>query len=129
MSQNLPTKLNIKFSDKVLIINDKSELYQKLYHYNIILYEKYKDLELPNVIIIFVEDMSKLDIYMSEYHTNIYNHAHILWLCYPKQTSKLASDINRDKMRKRMIEKYNLTWVRLVSLDDDYSAFRFTRVS
>lgn len=127
MTQWLLAKLNAKSTNKIIIINSNNDFYQKLWHYNIILYEKYSELENPDIIIIFCNNMSELQLKMSEYITNIKknNSEHILRICYPKFTTPQASDINRDKMRKYMIEKHNMTWVKMIALDDIYLAMRF----
>lgn len=48
----------------------------------------------------------------------------LLWLCYPKGTSKLKTDLNRDKGWE---EVARLGWegVALISVDDTWSAMRF----
>lgn len=48
-----------------------------------------------------------------------------LWLCYPKGTSKKykKSDLNRDTTYQ-VTEPYNFQGVTLVSVDNDWSAFR-----
>lgn len=47
-----------------------------------------------------------------------------LWLCYPKGTSKkYKSDLNRDNTFK-VTEPYGFLGVTLVSVDNDWSAFR-----
>lgn len=47
-----------------------------------------------------------------------------LWLCYPKGSSKkYKSDLNRDTTCK-VTEAYNFQGVTLVSIDNDWSAFR-----
>lgn len=47
-----------------------------------------------------------------------------LWICYPKGTSKkYKSDLNRDTTQI-VTEEYNFQGVTLVSIDNDWSAFR-----
>jgi len=48
----------------------------------------------------------------------------LLWISYPKGTSKIKTDLNRDILRKAM-EKAGLAGVSLVSIDDVWSAMRF----
>jgi hypothetical protein len=48
----------------------------------------------------------------------------LLWLCYPKLTSKLAGDLNRNELMN-FIEDFRP--VTQVALDDDWSAMRFRR--
>jgi hypothetical protein len=49
----------------------------------------------------------------------------VIWLCYPKMTSKnYKCDFNRDS-GWISLGKYNLEPVRQVAIDDDFSALRF----
>jgi hypothetical protein len=50
-----------------------------------------------------------------------------VWICYPKGTSKIKTDINRDRGWKNV---YDAGWegVALVSVDDTWSAMRFRPV-
>jgi hypothetical protein len=48
----------------------------------------------------------------------------LLWICYPKQSSKLKSDIHRDVLW-REVEPLGYQGVSLVSIDDTWSAMRF----
>ena len=49
----------------------------------------------------------------------------LLWLCYPKGTSKVKTDVNRDILNRRLAEEYGLEGVAMVSIDDTWSAMRF----
>jgi len=51
----------------------------------------------------------------------------LLWVTYPKGTSKLKSDINRDTIRE-YAETIGLQAVSLVAVDDDWSALRLKPV-
>lgn len=51
-----------------------------------------------------------------------------LWLCYPKGTSKIKSDINRDKGWD-MVTNAGWGGIRLISLDDTWSAMMFRQES
>ena len=48
----------------------------------------------------------------------------VLWFAYPKGTSKIKTDINRDTIRVTG-EEYNITTVTAVSIDATWSALRF----
>jgi hypothetical protein len=48
----------------------------------------------------------------------------ILWLAYPKGASKIKTDINRDTVRVTG-EKFGITTVTAISIDDTWSALRF----
>lgn len=51
----------------------------------------------------------------------------VLWFAYPKGTSKIKTDINRDILRVTG-EEYSITAVTIVSVDDTWSALRFRPV-
>ena len=48
----------------------------------------------------------------------------VLWFAYPKGTSKVKTDINRDSIRETG-EGYGITAVTAISIDDTWSALRF----
>lgn len=48
----------------------------------------------------------------------------VLWFAYPKGTSKIKTDINRDTIRITG-EEFGITTVTAVSIDDTWSALRF----
>lgn len=47
----------------------------------------------------------------------------LLWIYYPKGTSKIQTDLTRDKGWERLLKHDELTWVNLVSFDDTWSVF------
>ena len=48
----------------------------------------------------------------------------ILWFAYPKGTSKIKTNINRDTIRVTG-EEFGITTVTAISIDDTWSALRF----
>jgi hypothetical protein len=48
----------------------------------------------------------------------------VLWFAYPKGTSKIKTDINRDTIRK-IGEGYGITTVTAISINEIWSALRF----
>lgn len=48
----------------------------------------------------------------------------VLWFAYPKGTSKIKTDINRDTIRVTG-EAFGITTVTAISIDDTWSALRF----
>jgi hypothetical protein len=52
----------------------------------------------------------------------------ILWFCYPKKTSKkFSSDLERDRGWKALNDA-GFFGIRMVSIDDDWSAMRFRNI-
>ncbi len=48
----------------------------------------------------------------------------VLWFAYPKGTSKIKTDINRDTLRVTG-EEFGITTVTAISIDETWSALRF----
>jgi hypothetical protein len=46
----------------------------------------------------------------------------LLWISFPKGTSKIQTDLTRDK-GWGSLKKYDLKWVNLISVDETWSAF------
>lgn len=81
-----------------------------------------------NFAIAFVTHLKEVEHFIHKCDPLLENDA-VLWLCYPKGSSKKYScDFNRDTGFKSLGE---LDWepVRIVSIDQDWSALRFRRVS
>lgn len=47
----------------------------------------------------------------------------ILWIYFPKGTSKIQTDLNRDSGWEKLMKNDHLTWISLISFDDTWSAF------
>jgi hypothetical protein len=47
-----------------------------------------------------------------------------LWICYPKGSARVPTDLNRDRLWTA-VEPYGVVGVSLVSIDDAWSAMRF----
>jgi len=47
----------------------------------------------------------------------------ILWIYYPKGTSKLQTVLTRDKGWENLLKRNEFTWISLVSFDDTWSTF------
>jgi hypothetical protein len=52
--------------------------------------------------------------------------AEYVWIAYPKGSSQKATDLNRDILANEM-RGYGLDSVRLISIDDTWSAMRFKK--
>lgn len=47
----------------------------------------------------------------------------LLWIYYPKRTSKIQTDLTRDKGWDSLLKHDELIWISLISFDDTWSAF------
>jgi hypothetical protein len=48
----------------------------------------------------------------------------LLWMCYPKQTGKIKSDLNRDSLW-RLMQPTGFSPVTQIAVDETWSALRF----
>jgi hypothetical protein len=56
--------------------------------------------------------------------TKAVKHEGLLWICYPKGSSKVKTDLNRDILWG-IVDQYDFKGVTLISIDDVWSAMRF----
>ena len=78
-------------------------------------------------MIIFVRFVSEIELLALKALHNLTSDG-ILWFAYPKKTSKkFSSDIDRDHGWELLID-HGFDKVRLVALDDDWSALRFRNI-
>ena len=78
-------------------------------------------------IMVFVTKQTEIDDVVPKVAPLLKGDA-VLWMCYPKGTSKkYKCDFNRDTGWKVM-GPYDLETVRMVAIDEDWSALRFKKV-
>lgn len=115
-------KLLIKSGYKVLIVN-APEGYEKILTdlpQGVKILEKLdKNVDL---IQLFVNTLAELEAELKALKP-LLKPAGILWLSYPKKTSKIKADINRDSINAYAIT-IGLQGVSIVSIDDTWSALR-----
>jgi hypothetical protein len=123
---HLLAKLNYKGQERIAVINADDEFIPPLTENlrNIII-DKEIDPRYPyEFIILFVKKMSEIELIAPIAIHNLVADG-VLWFCYPKKTSKkYKSDIDRDHGWDSLIE-VGLQGVRMISLNDNWSAFRF----
>lgn len=79
-----------------------------------------------DVVLVFVPDRKRLDAALTEVTPRLGAGA-IFWVAYPKLTSNLAGDLNRDVIRAA-VPAHGLDTVSQIAVDDDWSALRLKRV-
>ena len=70
---------------------------------------------------IFVRDKTELDV-LAPKAAKALRPESILWISFPKGTSKIQTDLTRDKGWD-ILQKLDLKWINLVSVNDTWSAF------
>ena len=124
--KNLLEKLNYKGQKRISVINAEEAFIQSIYsEINDVVVDQKIDPRYPyEFIIIFVKTIAEVEQIAPITIHNLKADG-VLWFCYPKKTSKkYSSDIDRDHGWKVLYDS-GLFGIRLVSIDKDWSAFRF----
>ncbi|MDB5271993.1 MAG: hypothetical protein JWO58_360 [Chitinophagaceae bacterium] len=73
--------------------------------------------------LVFVNNEKEFIAFLSKQLKNIEPDS-VLWFAYPKGTSGIKTDINRDTIREKA-EAFGITTVTAISIDETWSALRF----
>jgi hypothetical protein len=123
-------KLNFKNHSPILVLNApetfEKELKEMKNETSII--TAHENLMNTEFAIIFATKQTEIDQSINAVHSKLEGDA-VLWFCYPKGTSKkYKCDFNRDTGWKS-VAQHNLEPVRMVAIDEDWSALRFRKVA
>lgn len=121
-------KLNFKEQKTIVVLNNPQsfeiELAEMARETKIV--KNIKDVKEIVFILCFVTTQKEVDKLAVEISSKLIGDA-ILWMCYPKGTSKKYScDFNRDTGWETL-GKINLETVRMIAIDEDWSALRFRK--
>jgi hypothetical protein len=122
-------KLNFKDHKAILVVNSPDSFENELSEMsNIIQIEKkIENLSEIEFAMCFATKQIEIDSFITAVHPKLLADA-IVWLCYPKGTSKnYKCEFNRDTGWAIVCE-LGLESVRMVAIDDDWSALRFRKV-
>jgi hypothetical protein len=125
----LMSKLNYKSQQRIAVINaDEKILVFLEKELTGVQIDKEIDQRFPyEFMILFVRFVSEVELLAPKALHNLTSDG-ILWFAYPKKTSKkLSSDIDRDHGWEILIDR-GFDKVRLVSIDNEWSALRFRNV-
>jgi hypothetical protein len=122
-------KLNYKSQQRIALLNIENGFLDSLAaDLGGIVIDREIDPRCPyNFILIFVKSISEVEQKTPEILHNLTADG-ILWYCYPKKSSrKYKSDLTRDNGWKPLND-CGLYGIRMVSIDDDWSAMRFRNI-
>ncbi len=111
----------LKFKDTAVVLNPPEDLkleFQKLdyaFEFDKRTKSKYS--------LIFVTDSKSFYNFLNKQLKNIEPDS-VFWIAYPKLSSAIKSDINRDIIRPA-VEEYGIQTVAAISINDTWSALRF----
>ncbi|MBP0727118.1 YdeI/OmpD-associated family protein [Bacillus sp. RG28] len=122
MDQALIKKLKLNVDEKTLILNApeeyllsaKESLGENLHT------EVQGEYSFVQAFLFSKDDVNKI----APTAVSVSNDSTMLWLCYPKKSSKIKTDITRDQGWETL-EKLGYVGVSLISIDDTWSAMRF----
>ncbi|WP_109437981.1 MULTISPECIES: hypothetical protein [Aquimarina] len=115
--------------DEILILNEPEGFCKELDCLkDVIIKESLIQVSEVDFALVFVTQKTQIENRIETVYPKLVGDA-ILWFAYPKKTSKkYTSEINRD-YGWGVLGDYNLEPVRQVSIDNDWSALRFRKVS
>jgi hypothetical protein len=123
-------KLNFKNHSAIIAINSPKSFEVELNTMKEIvsIIESIKKVKEIDFVLLFVTQQKEIDVLIKEIYPKLKGDATV-WFCYPKGTSKnYKCDFNRDT-GWQTLAKYNLETVRMVAIDEDWSALRFRKVA
>jgi hypothetical protein len=110
----------LKFKDKGLILNAPAEIEKEFVKLGFkAAFDKSKSAN----ALVFITNKKEFTDFLKKSMSKI-EHDSVLWFAYPKGTSKVKTDINRDIIRVTG-EEYGITTVTAISINDTWSALRF----
>lgn len=125
MPQTLAQKLRIKENDSLLTINAPKDFADKLEPLPAGVRIAARNAK-PTQVHWFVQSRAQLEAELSGVLDRIGADT-LCWTYYPKGTSKIKTDLTRDKGWEALLAIPGLQWLSLVSFDDTWSAFAFRR--
>ncbi len=122
-------KLNYKGNNRIAVLNAENIFMENLSDaLGEVTVDKVIDPRFPyEFIMIFVRTQAEIETFTSVALHNLLCDG-LLWFCYPKKTSKkYKSSVDRDH-GWQTLNDVGFHGIRLVSIDDDWSAMRFRSV-
>ena len=122
-------KLNYKGQPRVALLNSE-ESFARIISSELenVIIDNEIDPRCPySFIIVFVRSVADVESFTPPVLHNLTSDG-ILWFCYPKKTSRhFKSDLSRDHGWKALNDS-GLYGIRMVSIDEDWSAMRFRNI-
>ena len=72
----------------------------------------------------FVNDRAQMEKELNKVLKLVHGNV-VCWIYYPKGTSKMQTDLTRDKGWDELLKHDELQWISLISFDDVWSTFAF----
>lgn len=111
----------LRFKDKGTVLNAPSLLEKEFVKHACL--TAFKKNEKSKNTLVFITNQTEFLDFLNNRLVNIEPDS-LLWFAYPKGTSKIKTDINRDTIRKTG-EEFGITTVAAISINETWSALRF----
>ena len=121
MPNPIAQKLKIKEGYSLLTINTPSDFKKDLESLpsNVTISDKAKDYDQVHW---FVKDKGQMERQVKQVVSLLKDDV-VCWIYYPKGTSKIQTDLTRDKGWDALLKHDHLQWISLISFNDTWSAF------
>ena len=110
-----------KFKDNAIIINAPSDLKKNFGELGFL--DSFANNQKSKNTLVFVNNQEEYLYFLNNKLEKIVIDS-VLWFAYPKGTSKIKTDINRDTIRVTG-ELFNITTVSAISINETWSGLRF----
>ena len=127
--KNLLNKLNYKGQVRIAVLNAEKDFFVSLKDElkNVVIDHEIDPRYPYDFIILFVKNVSEVEFFTPIALHNLIADG-VLWLSYPKKSSKkYISDLDRDHGWNKLNDA-GLHGVRMVAIDEDWSALRFRNI-
>lgn len=122
-------KLNFKDQKRILVLNRPAEFAPHLEAMqSVTKISTRTSVKEISFVLLFAKSQKEMNALFAKIKDKFVGDA-LLWICFPKKSSKkYASDINRD-VGWTVIGKADFEPVKIVAIDEDWSALRFRKVA
>jgi hypothetical protein len=126
MENALVRKLKIKEGQQVVLLNPPAGFTKEIGPLpgGVKIADK---LKVAPLIILFVSNKAEVEKWVAKVVENLEGNG-LLWLCFPKGTSGIQTDLTRDKGWESLA-KFNLKLITLIAINEQWSAFAVRRSS
>lgn len=126
---SLAKKLNLKNQDRILVLNSPPEFELHLEDFkSLVKVSTRTSVKEVSFVLLFALSRKEMNDQFLKIKDKFIGDA-LLWVCFPKKSSKkYKSDINRDEGWAE-IGKADFEPVKIVAIDEDWSALRFRKVA
>jgi hypothetical protein len=111
----------LKFKDKAVVFNSPTDIKKEFIELGFT--TSFDKKAKSTSTLVFINNNKEYLDFLQKHLENVEPDS-VLWFAYPKGTSKIKTDINRDTIRVTG-EEFNITTVTAISIDDTWSALRF----